>query len=108
MVELDIRDLKEGAGMDHVPSGHFFANGAWLCCAVLAHNLIRWTATIGQPTSPDPQRTVARTTRLRLIDIPGRLVNRSGALTLRAPRDWPWRQLFQRRLTAIRALAASH
>ena len=41
VVELAIRDLKEGAGLGHVPSGHFFANGAWLCCAVLAHNLIR-------------------------------------------------------------------
>jgi len=37
-VELAIRDLKEGAGLEHVPSGQFFANGAWLCCAVLAHN----------------------------------------------------------------------
>ena len=25
-VELAIRDLKEGAGLEHVPSGHFFAN----------------------------------------------------------------------------------
>ncbi len=29
-VELAIRDLKEGAGLEHVPSGHFFANAAWL------------------------------------------------------------------------------
>jgi hypothetical protein len=29
-VELAIRDLKEGAGLEHVPSGQFFANGAWL------------------------------------------------------------------------------
>ena len=41
VVELAIRDLKEGAGMEHVPSGHFSANSAWLQCAVLAHNLIR-------------------------------------------------------------------
>ncbi len=49
MTELAIRDLKEGAGLDHVPSGRFFANGASLACAVLAHNLIRWTVTIGLP-----------------------------------------------------------
>ena len=72
---------------------------------MLAHNLIRWTATIGQPAAVD-QLTVARTTRLRLINIPGRLVNRSGALTLRGPRDWPWAQLFTGRLAAIRALPA--
>ena len=48
-VELAIRDLEEGEGMDHVPSGDFSANSAWPQCAVLAHNLIRWTATLGQP-----------------------------------------------------------
>src|SRR2546426_12117013 len=31
----------------HCPSGKFFANAAWLGCAVLAHNLIRWTAHLG-------------------------------------------------------------
>ena len=41
VVELAIRDLKEGAGLEHVPSGNFHANSAWLQCAVLAHNLIR-------------------------------------------------------------------
>ena len=60
VVELSIRDLKEGAGMEHVPSGNFDANSAWLQCAVLAHNLIRWTATIGGP-SPVEELTVART-----------------------------------------------
>jgi hypothetical protein len=104
-VELTIRDLKEGAGLEHIPSGHYDANAAWLQCAVLAHNLMRWTATIGQPLPVD-QLTVARTVRLRLINIAGRLVNRSGTLTLRGPRHWPWAQLFTRRLAAIRALPA--
>ena len=107
VVELDIRDLKEGAGLQHVPSGQFFANGAWLCCAVLAHNLLRWAATIGQPPGANPQRSVARTTRLQLIAIPGRLVNRSGTVVLRGPRQWPWAHRFADRLTAIRALAPS-
>ena len=105
VVELTIRDLKEGAGLDHIPSGHYDANGAWLQCAVLAHNLTRWTTTIGHP-APVDQLVVARTTRLRLIAIPGRLVNRSGAPTLRGPLHWPWAQLFTRRLAAIRALPA--
>ena len=43
-VELAIRDLKESAGLSRCPSGRFFANGAWLACCVLAHNLARWTA----------------------------------------------------------------
>jgi Transposase DDE domain group 1 len=105
VVELAIRDLKEGAGLEHIPSGDFSANGAWLCCAVLAHNLMRWTTTIGEPTPADPQ-IVARTIRTRLIAVPGRLVNRSGTSTLRGPLNWPWAQQFTRRLTAIRALPA--
>jgi hypothetical protein len=47
-IELAIRDLKEGAGLEHVPSGRFHANSAWLQCAVLAHNLTRWTAVLGE------------------------------------------------------------
>jgi Transposase DDE domain group 1 len=105
VVELAIRDLKEGSGLEHIPSGHFSANGAWLCCAVLAHNLIGWTATIGEP-APIEQRRVTRTIRAQLINIPARLVNRSGTPTLRGPLNWPWAQLFTERLAAIRALPA--
>ena len=104
VVELAIRDLKEGAGMEHVPSGNFSANSAWLQCAVLAHNLIRWTATIGQPRPVD-QLPVARTIRQRLIAIPARIVNRAGTLTLRGPKGWPWAQSFQTRLRVIRLIA---
>jgi hypothetical protein len=103
LVELAIRDLKEGAGLEHVPSGHFFANGAWLCCAVLAHNLIRWTTTIGNPRPPR-ELVVARSVRTQLIAVLGCLVNRSGTPTLRGPRDWPWAQLFTRSLVRLRNL----
>ena len=57
-------------------------NRAWLQCALLAHNLIRWTATLGQPGHVD-RLTVARPMRVRLITVPGRLVNRAGICTLR-------------------------
>lgn len=62
VVELTIRDLKEGAGLEHLPSGRCEANGAWLACAVLAHILVRWTATIGQP-DPVEALTGARSLR---------------------------------------------
>ena len=103
VVELDIRDLKEGAGLEHVPSGNFSANAAWLCCAVLSHNLMRWSVTLGQRTSLE-QRSVARTVRVRLIAVPGRLVNHGGTPTLRGPQHWPWAQWFERRLGALRLL----
>ena len=103
VVELAIRDLKEGAGLEHCPSGKFFANAAWLACAVLAHNLIRWSAHLGDIT-PDDQLTVARTIRTRLIALPGRLVNRSGTHTLRLPARWPWRDEFLHALARLRAI----
>jgi hypothetical protein len=37
VVELAIRDLKEGAGVEHIPSVQFFADAAWLACAVPAY-----------------------------------------------------------------------
>ena len=102
-VELAIRDLKEGAGLEHCPSGRFFANAAWLACAVLAHNLVRWTARLGD-VHPHNKLTVTRTVRTRLIAMPGRLVNHSRRWTLRLPARWPWATSFHTALDQIRAL----
>ena len=103
VVELAIRDLKEGAGLEHVPSGNFQANSAWLQCAVLAHNMIRWTAIAGK-VRVDNQLVAARTLRTRLLAIPGRLVNRSGRPTLRMPTNWPWATSFTTALDSLRGL----
>ena len=103
VVELAIRDIKEGAGLDHVPSGNFQANSAWLQCAVLAHNLIRWTAAFGE-IRVDNQLVVARTIRTRYVSIPGRLVNRAGRPTLRLPTRWPWADAFTTTLDKVRLL----
>jgi hypothetical protein len=103
VVELAIRDLKEGAGLEHIPSGNFFANSAWLGCAVLAHNLIRWTAIIGE-VGVEGELTVARTMRTRLIGLPGRLINRAGRPTLRLPDHWPWANTFTTALDTLRLL----
>ena len=102
-VELAIRDLKDGAGLEHCPSGRFFANAAWLACAVLAHNLVRWTAQLGQ-VHPAGQLTVTRTIRTRLLQLPGRLVNRSRQWVLRFPARWPWATTFNTALDRIRSL----
>ena len=42
-IENAIRDLKYGVGLNHLPSGRFAANAAWLAVQVMAHNLARWT-----------------------------------------------------------------
>ena len=101
-VELAIKDLKAN-GLAHCPSGKFTANAAWLGCAVLAHNLTRWTARAGRAQHPDTL-TVAATQRHRLINLPARLVNRSGRHTLRLPAAWPWAHTFTTALRHIRNL----
>ena len=46
-IENAIRDLKYGVGLNHMPSGRFAANGAWLAVQVMARTT--WPA--GQPAS---------------------------------------------------------
>ena len=105
VVELAIDDIKEGAGLEHCPSGNFSANAAWMCCAVLAHNLIRWTANLGDLVPDDEHLVVAQTLRTRYFAVPARLVNRSGRPTLRGPLNWPWRDRFDAALANLRAVA---
>ena len=99
VVELAIRDLKEGAGLEHVPSGHYGANCAPLACAVLAHNIGHPTATLAG-ASPATNRS----RRTRLVALAAVLVNRSGTPTLRYPARWPWETQFRATLSALRAL----
>ncbi|MHB8431961.1 MAG: transposase [Acidimicrobiales bacterium] len=102
-VEVAITDLKEGAGTEHVPSGNFSADAAWLVCANLAHNLIRWSAILDEIT-PKDHLTVARTVRTRFLSIPARLARPGGRPALRAPLEWPWAKAFERALELLRAL----
>jgi hypothetical protein len=67
--ELAIRDLKADGGLAHLPSGRFNANAAWLLAATLAHNLLRWTASLGLGVRD--QQTVAKTLRRTLLMLPG-------------------------------------
>ena len=68
-IENAIRDLKYGVGLNHLPSGRFAANAAWLAVQVMAHNLARWTARIGL----GEQVVTTKTLRRRFFSIAGRL-----------------------------------
>ena len=59
-IENAIRDLKYGVGLNHMPSGRFAANGAWLAVQVMAHNLARWTARIGLGEQTATTKTIRR------------------------------------------------
>jgi hypothetical protein len=99
--ELAIRDLKDGAGLRHCPSGVFLANAAWALIATLAHNLLRWVAAIGLGRSGP---VVAKTLRRRLLHLPGRLTRSARRRLLHLPADWPWAAQFFRALARLRSL----
>ena len=99
-VENAIGDLKYGVGLNHMPSGRFAANGAWLAVQVMAHNLARWTARIGLG-----ERTVTtKTLRRRFFSLAGRITRSARRLTLHLPRRWPWESQFTRALARLRAI----
>jgi hypothetical protein len=99
--ELAIRDLKNGAGLRHCPSGVFLANAAWLVIAALAHNLLRWVAALGLGAS---SQVVAKTLRRRLLHLPGRLTRSARQRRLHLPRDWPWAEQFLAALARLQAV----
>ncbi|MGH2764936.1 MAG: IS1380 family transposase [Actinomycetota bacterium] len=105
VMELAIRDLKEGSGMNHCPSGRFFANAAWLAIAVLAHNLLRWVGRLGLGVQG---LVVAKTIRRRLLAVPGRITRSARKLLLHLPRAWPWRAQFVAALAALRTIPLLH
>ena len=99
-IENAIRDLKYGVGLNHLPSGRFAANGAWLAVQVMAHNLARWTARIGL----GEQIATTKTLRRRLFSLAGRLTRSARRLTLHLPSGWPWGEPATGALARLRAL----
>jgi hypothetical protein len=99
-IENAIRDLKYGVGLNHLPSGRFPANGAWLAVQVMGHNLARWTARIGLGA----QIVTTKTLRRRLFAIAGRLTRSARRLTLHLPARWPWAVGWSAALARLRAI----
>ena len=76
-LENAIRDLKHGVGLNHLPSGRFAANAAWLAVQVMAHNIARWTARIGL----GEQVVTTKTLRRRFFSLAGRITRSARRLT---------------------------
>jgi hypothetical protein len=87
VVELAIRDLKEGSGLEHCPSGDFNANAAWAVLASIAHNLVRWVGALGLEFNGP---LVAKTIRRKFIAVPGRLTTSARRRRLHLPTNWSW------------------
>ncbi|MDP9464122.1 MAG: IS1380 family transposase [Actinomycetota bacterium] len=99
-IENVIRDLKYGVGLNHLPSGRFAANAAWLGLNIIAHNLSRWTARIGL----GEQLVTHKTLRRRYYTLPGRLTHSARQPTLHLLQRWPWAEQFNTALANLRAV----
>lgn len=99
-IENVIRDLKEGVGLNHLPSGRFAANGAWLAVQVMAHNVARWLTRIGLGEALVRTKTLRR----RYLGLVGRRTRSARRVTLHLPRHWPWAEAFRLALARLRAI----
>ena len=81
-IENAIRDLKDGVGLNHLPSGRFAANAAWLAVQVVT----------------------TKTLRRRFFSLAGRITRSARGLTLHLPQRWPWEAQFDSALARLRAL----
>jgi len=100
-IENAIRDLKYGMALNHLPSGRFAANGAWLAVQVIAHNLARWTARLGLGEGIVTTKTLRR----RLFALAGRLTRSARRVRLHLPARWPWATGWSAALVRLRAIA---
>ena len=83
-------------GLNHLASGRFAANGAWLETQAIARKLARWTSGIGL----GGQLVPARTLRRRFFSLAGRLTRSACRLTLRLP----WEAQVSDAMARLRAL----
>lgn len=96
IVEQVIADLKNGP-LAHLPSGHFWANSAWLVCAAIAFNLTR---AAGALASALHAKATTGTIRAQLIAVPGRLARSARRLTVHLPAAWPWQKAWEQLASA--------
>ena len=82
-----IRDLKYGVGLNHMPSGRFAANGAWLARIGLGEQMV-----------------TTKTLRRRVFALARRIIRSARRLTLHLPQRWPWETQFSRALARLRAI----
>ena len=99
VIEQVNADLIDGP-LAHLPSGRFAANGAWLTCAAIAHNLTR---AAGHLAGARYGTARAATIRTRLINVAARLAHRARIIHLHLPEHWPWQQAWNNLFAAVNA-----
>jgi hypothetical protein len=99
VIEQVNADLINGP-LAHMPSGDFHANGAWLVCAAIAHNLTR---AAGHLSGRRYSKARAATIRDQLINVAARIAHRARTIHLHLPEHWPWQHAWDNLFTAVHA-----
>jgi hypothetical protein len=97
IIEQVHADLKNSA-LAHLPSGHFWANAAWLVHAVIAFNLTRAAATLAGETLA---KATTVTIRRKLITVPARIASTARRRILHLPTTWPWHSTWTELFTRV-------
>ena len=97
-IEQVIADLKNGP-LAHLPSGHFWANSAWLVCAAIAFNLTRAAGVLAGALHA---RATTGTIRAQLINVPARIARSARRTAMHLPQQWPWQKEWTAMATAAR------
>ena len=100
-IENVSRDLEHGLGLNHMPSGRFGANAAWLALNTIAHNLVRWVSRMGL----EETLVMTKTMRRRYFSMPGRITTSGRKNRLHLPANWPWATRFSAALLALQAIS---
>ena len=87
-IELNIRDLDYDHFITKVPTGCFLSNFAYFWHCVLSYNVALIFKNFVLPKEWSKIRT--STLRKKLLNIPGRLVNRSGKMLMRMIEGFPY------------------
>jgi len=103
-IENTVRDLKYGVGLNHLPSGKFAANAAWIALQVLAHNLGVWVNRLGLQGAPLRTKTL----RHRYLALAVGSPIPPGVCFSRCLPAAPWREEFMAALTRLALVAASY
>jgi hypothetical protein len=82
VVELALRDLKEGSGLRHCPLGDCGATTGWAVPVVIAYNVVRWVGSLGlKLKGPHLVTTICR----KFISLSGRITHSARRRQLHLP-----------------------
>lgn len=96
-------DLKEETGLEHIPSGQYYAKRARLAHVVLANSLICQINHLGEIT-PKESTFAAQILRAHFISMKGRSIDRSGKMAPLTPARGQWAIVFLRVLRTLHSL----